>query len=229
MLLPFWTSEINLEVPSWFPFGRDHMPVSVNRFHDKTLESIAASCMDLESEFFFMSSPVTGCVGGVPRDKFFSYYPESVFNLGFLMVFAYSELLEKALIFSLEASKYHEYLSIGLTSCGLWRADIFEGKTRVIAIASKEPDYDCSNYLVDLDKVLVYAKDMSKAPDISYYAEKFGYNRFVMNWENINPYELRLSQIISQIEDSSARDVIGASSKMDFPPFFAYVLTMEEE
>ena len=97
MILPFWNSELQVEIPSWFPWGKDYQPVSINRFHNKMLRDIAASCFDLDSEFYFMASPLVGYVGSLSREKYFQDSPENTFHLGFLMVFAYSEIIEKAL------------------------------------------------------------------------------------------------------------------------------------
>ena len=229
MYLPFWSSELQVEISSWFPWGKDYQPVSVNRFHSSTLQSIAASCLDLDSEFLFAASPLMGCVGNLSREKFFRFSSDSILNLGFLMIFGFSEKIEKALAFSLATIKSAKDLNIGVTFCSLWRGGVFEGKMKIIAIASNEPFYDCSDYLEGLDGVLSEVKNFLHTPNISYYAEKFGYDRFLMDCENINPYDLRVSQIVSELQDNGAREIVGGSPKIDFPPFFGLAIATVEK
>ncbi|MDY6399387.1 MAG: hypothetical protein SPL10_07330 [Synergistales bacterium] len=229
MYLPFWSSELQVEISSWFPWGKDYQPVSVNRFHSSTLRSIAASCLDLDSEFLFAASPLMGCVGNLSREKFFRYGSDNILHLGFLMIFGFSEKIENALTFSLATLKSAKGLNIGITFCTFLRGGVFEGKMKVIAIASDEPFYDCSGYLEGLDGVLGEIKKFYRTPNISYYAEKFGYDRFLMDWENINPYDLRINQIMSELQDNGAREIVGGSPKIDFPSFFGLAIATVEK
>ena len=172
-----------------------------------------------------MASPLVGCVGGLSREKYFNDSPESVLHLGFLMVFAYSEKIEKALVASLALNKSAKGLFIGMTNCSLWRDGIFEGKTKVIAIASDEPFYDCTDYLKALTATLQEVKTIFKPSALSFYAEKLGYERFLVEWENINPYDARVTEILSEFEDENIKEIVGGSPLIEFPPFFGLSLT----
>ena len=228
MILPYWNSELRVEITSWFPWGKDYQPVSVNRFHDGTLKSIAASCLDLEGEFFFMASPLVGSVGSLSRDKFFHYGPEVFLSLGFLMMLGYSEKLEKAVIVSFANKEVSKGLCAGVTTCSLWRGGVFESNMKVIVLASYEPFYDASDYLKSLAVLLKDVKNILHASELSYYAEKFGYDRFFLQWENEDPYRIRVSQILAEIENEGVQEIVGGSPKIDFPPFFGVTLTAVE-
>jgi len=229
LILPFWNSELYVEISSWFPFGRDYHPVSLNRFYDSTLKRISESSLNLGSEFFFMASPATGCVGNLSRENFFRYGPDHVLNLGFLMTFGFSEIFEKVIIASLGMLESSRGLFAGITSCSLWSRGIYEGNTKVIAIASDEPFYDCREYLNGLADLLEDTKNIIKAGDISYYAEKFGYDRFFMQWENDNPFDIRISEILSEFETDTTREITGGSSVEEFPPFLGAALSVSSE
>ncbi|MBQ3446258.1 MAG: hypothetical protein IJG37_01265 [Synergistaceae bacterium] len=218
LILPFWNSELYVEISPWFPFGRDYQPVSVNRFYDSTLSSIARSCMDLDSEFFFMASPKTGCVGNLPRENFFKCQPDSAFNLGFLMILGYSEKVERAVILSLGLTGAKSGLSAGITACSMWSRGVFEGTARVIAVAGDDPFYDGTGYLHVLARVLEDVKRFTGCSELSYYAEKFGYDRFFVAWENDNPYDIAASRMLSEFEIEGTREVGGGSPHEDFPP-----------
>lgn len=223
MFLPYWNSELYVEISSYFPLGKDYQPVSINRFYDENLKTLASLCMDLDSEFLFMASPFIGCVGNLPRDNFFRYGPDNVFNLGFLMLLSYSEKIEKAVIVSL-ALDPEKKLMAGVSRCSFWRKGVFEGDTKVIAISSDEPFYDCTDYLKQLTGTLAIVKNTLKTSDLAYYAEKFGYDRFFLHWENENPYELRVSQLIAEFKYDNTKEIVGGSTQINFPQFLGITI-----
>ena len=223
MFLPYWNSELYVEISSCFPLGKDYQPVSINKHYDENLRNLASLCMDLDSEFLFMASPYIGCVGNFPRENFFRYAPDNVFNLGFLMLLSYSDNIEKAVILSL-ALDPEKNLMAGVSKCSFWRKGVFEGNTKVIAIASDDPFYDCTEYLKKFTETLAIIKKALKASDLSYYAEKFGYDRFFVGWENENPYALRVSQLISEFEYDNTKEIVGGSTRIDFPQFLGVTI-----
>lgn len=228
MILPFWNSELYVEISSWFPFGKDYYPVSLNRFYDETLKRLSGACLDLGSEFFFMASPEIGCVGNLPRENFFKYTPDQALNLGFLMVIGYSDIIEKTVIASLALSGAAKDLFAGITSCSLWSRGIFEGSTKVIAIASYEPFFDCTDYLKGFVRLLEDTKQYLGASDSAYYAEHFGYNRFFMDWENEKPIDIRTSKLLGEFEFDQTKDIVGGESTQDFPPFMGAAVSVME-
>ena len=142
------------------------------------------------------------------------------------MTFGYSDMLERAIIASFGLLESSRGLFAGITSCSLWSRGIYEGTAKVIAIASNEPFYDCTEYLKGLAGLLEEAENFTKSEDISYYAEKFGYDRFFMRWENDNPFDLRISEILSEFETDTVKEITGGSSIEEFPPFLGAALNM---
>ena len=175
--------------------------------------------MDLDSEFFFMASPQTGCVGNLPRENFFKYQPDGAMNLGFLIILGYSEKAERAVILSLAVAGAESGLGAGITACSIWSRGIFEGTAKVIAVAGNDPFYDGSGYLKILARVLGDVKQYTGAGGLSYYAEKFGYDRFFMRWEDDKPYDMAASRAISEFEFDGTREIVGGASVEEFPPF----------
>ncbi len=210
-----------------FPFGKDYQPVSVNRFYDKTLKEIAALCLDLEGEFFFVASPLIGCVGSLPRENFFKYGAGGSFNLGFFLLLGFSEKLERAVILSLARSKDSKNLFAGIANCSLRSHGIFQGNAKAIAIVSDDPFYDGTEYLNDLAMILYEFKKFTGSSDLAYYAEKFGYDRFSVGWENENPTALKISQIISEFEYNGTKEIVGGSSRADFPQFLGISVAIQ--
>ena len=230
MILPFWNSELYVEISPCFPFGRDYHPVSLSRFHSSVLERISRGCMDLGGEFLFMASPQTGCVGNLSRENFFKPSPDPVLNLGFIITMGYSEELERAVIASIMLPSVRGKLYAGITGCSMWSKGVLEGRAKVIAVAGDEPFFDCSEYLDEFAGLLDTSKQIFKSQDggLSYYAEKFGYDRFFVYWEGENPHDMAVSNALADFELDGTREVVGGSSKEDFPPFMGAAINLQE-
>ncbi len=228
MILPFWNSELYVEISSWFPFGKDYHPASLTRFYDDTLKNISEACLDLDSEFFFMASPSTGCVGSLPRENFFKYGADNFINLGFLMVLGYSEMMEKMIIASIMLPEAERKLNAGITVCSLWSRGVFLGTAKVIAVAADEPFFDGADYLQEFSRLLTHARKVIGVNSASYFAEKFGYDRFFVRWENEEPYDLRISEALSDFEFDGTREITGTSPIQEFPPFLGATLNLRE-
>ena len=226
MILPFWNSELYVEISSCFPFGRDYHPVSPSRFYSPVLERISRSCLNLGGEFFFMASPQTGCVGNLPRENFYKARPDAVLNLGFIMAMGWSDVLERAVLASMMMPCVNYKLNAGITSCSMWSRGILEGTSKVIAVAADEPFFDCTEYLAGFAELLEEFTGISCGNDWSYYAEKFGYDRFFVSWENDSPAEIAVSHALSEFELDGTREIVGGSPVEEFPPFLGAALNM---
>ncbi len=200
--------------------------MSLNRFHDRTLARISAGCMNLGGEFFFMASPQTGCVGNLSRENFFKYSPDMILNLGFIMTLGYSEMLEKAVIASLMLPEAKLKLNAGITACSLWSHGIFEGVTKVIAVAADEPFYDSTDYLKEFAGILEDFGRIIKASNNAYYAEKFGYDRFFFAWEDDNPIDIAVSQTIAEFELDGTKEIAGGGVNEEFPAFMGAAVNL---
>ena len=224
MLLPFWSAELYVEISRCFPFGRDYHPASLSRFHDDTLQRISYACLDLDGEFLFMASPQTGCVGNLSRENFYKTSPDTLLNLGFILTLGYSVMLEKAVIASLIMPEARMKLKAGITACSLWSRGTFEGVTKVIAVVAEEPFFDSTDYLNGFADILDNFRNVI-ATDSSYYAEKFGYDRFFVRWENEEPIDLAVSKTIAEFEFDGTRELVGGPTTEDFPPFMGAVIS----
>ena len=215
-MLPYWNSDLDLEIASWFPFGMDYQPISMDCLHNPSLKRIAASCLDRESEFFFMVSPRTGCVGSLMRDNFYRIEPQSFLSLGFMMVLGYSPRMERLIC---DGVRGMEELSAGVAFCSLWRdKGVLMENMKVIVLVSEGVFFDEEKFLADFEKMLSSKND---APDLAFFAEKFGYRRFYMAYETDDPLQLRISKLLYEMEFSETRQMVGPSPEVAFPPFLA--------
>lgn len=214
-MLPYWNSDLALEIAPWFPLGVDYQPISINCLYSPQLRQIAARCLELDSEFFFMSSPRAGCIGSLVRDNFYRDEPCGFLTLGFLMILGYSLRMER-LVGSLLKGTEREKLSAGVAFCSLWNDGILLGSMKVIAVVSEEAFFDEADFLDGFEKLLLEAKGKDEVP---FFAEKFGYRRFCVPYETDDPLQLSIRQLLYEMEFAETRQMVGPPLESWFPQF----------
>jgi hypothetical protein len=224
-LLGYWNSELDLEIASWFPFGVDYKPVSINELHSLRLEKIAARCLEAGSEFFFLSSMFSGCVGSLMRDNFYKEGTLSGLHLGFVMFLGYSAQMEKMLGQKLAG---REDVRAGVAFCSLWNRSLFLENMKIIVVVSSSVLFDEDDFLAEFETMFEDegTKEGRQPSSISYFAEKFGYRRFYMAFETDDITRLRISKLLYEMEFPETRQMVGPSPEMDFPPFFGINLSL---
>jgi len=184
--------------------------------HSPRLKRIAALCLEVESEFFFMTSMRSGCVGNLMRDNFYRSDESHGFSLGFMMLLGYSQRME-----SLLDRKFSDEndVTAGVAFCSLWNKTLFLENMKVIVLVSDSILFSEENFLADFEAMFDNEKS-APGSGISYFAEKFGYRRFCMAYETDNLLQLRISKLLYEMELPETRQMVGPSPEMSFPPFF---------
>jgi hypothetical protein len=228
LLLRYWNSDLDLEIASWFPFGVDYKPISINELHSLQLEKIAALCLEAGSEFFFISSMFSGCVGSLMRDNFYKVGARNNVALGFMMLLGYSPRMEKML--GLRISEQHN-VRAGVAFCSLWNKTLFLENMKVIILVSDSILFREEDFLDDFgamleDEMSGDGKETERRSSIPYFAEKFGYRRFYIAYETDDLMQLRISKLLYEMEFPETRQMVGPSPEMTFPPFMGVTLSL---
>lgn len=220
-MLRYWSSDLDFEIASWFPFGVDYNPVSINSMHSHRLKRIAGFCLEMGSEFFFMTSMWSGCVGNLMRDNFYKDNGSKNLNLGFMMLLGYSPQMERLLVRKFADQKE---IKAGVAFCSMWNKTWFLENMKVIVLVSDNFLFSEDTFLADFESML--ESEARFSPSISYFAEKFGYRRFSMSYETDDLMQLRISKLLYEMELPETRQMVGPSPEMPFPPFFGISLSM---
>ncbi|MCR5346296.1 MAG: hypothetical protein K6E38_00795 [Fretibacterium sp.] len=248
-MLPYWNSDLDLEIASWFPFGVDYQPISINRLYSPQLRRVAAHCLALDSEFLFMASPQTGCIGSLMRDNFYRADSYGMVSLGFMMILGYSSRMEQLVADSLEDMQKYGDLAAGVAFCSLWNQGVLLGSLKAIAVVSSGPFFEEEEFLNSFEGFLSGRVKSQGAPpgrrrgrrsseakhpagkdsDLSFFAERFGYRRFCMPYETDDPLQLRISQLLYEMEFAETRQMVGPSPELTFPPFLGISLSTAAE
>lgn len=220
-LLPYWDSNVDMEIAPWFPFGVDYKPVSVNAHHSGILTDIAALSLRLNSEFFSLTSLKSGYAGTLLRDSMFVPGKHPRLGLGFTMLFGYSRPMED-LVSSLQSEDGE--IEAGVSFCCLWDRDILMESFKAIVLVSGDPFFNEDGFLSRLAEAL--ARRASTQASLPFFAERFGYRRFFIPYETDNPVNLEISRLLHEMEFEETRKLVGPSPEVSFPPFLGISLML---
>ncbi|MDR2523183.1 MAG: hypothetical protein LBC93_05735 [Synergistaceae bacterium] len=218
--LRYWSSDLDLEIAPWFPFGVDYKPISINLLHSPQLKRVAALCLEVGSEFFFMTSMWGGCVGSLMRDNFYKGSADESLNLGFMMLLGYSPKMENLL-----SRKFSDEQDIraGVAFCSLWNRTLLLENMKVIILVSDSILFSEDEFLSEFESMFE-GEGYAGRSHVAYFAEKFGYRRFCMAYETDDLLQLRITRLLYEMELPETRQMVGPSPEMPFPPFFGMTL-----
>ena len=160
-VLPYWDQNIDLDIAPWVPYGKDYSPVTVNSLCNPTLGGLAGLALEMKSEFLYMRSFQNGSIGTMARQNIIDPVRNSSIELGFTMVFAYSEQLEQSVLRLL-----HKYpgLMAGLTLCDIWRENVLVDECKVLMLVDEDPFFNETDFIEALYKTF-QNRDRRPAPD----------------------------------------------------------------
>ena len=169
-VLPYWDQNIDLDIAPWVPYGKDYSPVTVNSLCNPTLGGLAGLALEMKSEFLYMRSFQNGSIGTMARQNIIDPVRNSSIELGFTMVFAYSEQLEQSVLRLL-----HKYpgLMAGLTLCDIWRENVLVDECKVLMLVDEDPFFNETDFIEALYKTFQSAAGRANS-NLSFFAEKFG-------------------------------------------------------
>ncbi|HAF50313.1 MAG: hypothetical protein XD68_0873 [Synergistales bacterium 54_24] len=217
-VLPYWDRALELEVASWVPYGLDYGPVSALSLYGKDLQSIAISALELNSELLCIHSPSSGDGGLLFRDRLVDPAKSRSIVFGFLMIFSFSQEMEKALQ---RITQDVDDVEVGLLLCSIWDREMLVDECKTIAIVSSNPFFDEESFFEVLEDTLLEARKGDRGV-LTYYAEKFGYRRFSIPYETENVTQMFISQILFDFEFEETRRVVGPSPELSFPPLLLF-------
>lgn len=212
-ILPYWDQNIELDIVPWIPYGKDYNPVTVNTMVSPLLGSLAGLAFEMESEFLYLRSFQSGNVGTLARQNIIDPARNRSLELGFTMVFSYSELVESAIIALMGKDPG---LKAGLTLCGIWSEDVLVDECKVVMIISEDPFFDERIFFGSLNSSFQFFSGKKKS-NISFFAEKFGYRRFSISYETDNVTQMRITQALFDFELDFTKEVIGPAPEMKIP------------
>lgn len=212
-ILPYWDQNIELDIVPWIPYGKDFSPVTVNSMYSQVLGNVAGLAFEMNSEFLYLRSFLNGNVGTMARQNMIDPTRNKGLELGFTMIFTYSEPLEKAL---LPLLKDFRSMKAGLTLCGIWSDNVLVDECKVIMLVSEETFFDEAEFLESLQASFRQSSGR-KDSNLSFFAEKFGYRRFSISYETDNLIQMQITQALFDFELEATKEVLGPAPELPLP------------
>lgn len=212
-ILPYWDQNIELDIVPWIPYGKDYTPVTVNNMLSPLLGNVAGLAFEMQSEFLYLRSFQSGNVGTMARQNIIDPGRNRGLELGFTMVFTYSELIETSFI---RLIKEFPGLKAGLTLCGIWSSDVLLDECKVVMLVSEDPFFNEGEFFESLQKSFQQFSGREHS-NISFFAEKFGYRRFSISYETDNLTQMRVTQALFDFELDATKELLGPTPEMKLP------------
>lgn len=212
-ILPYWDQNIELDIVPWIPYGKDFSPVTVNSMYSPLLGNVAGLAFEMKSEFLYLRSFLSGSVGTMARQNMIDPARNRGIDLGFTMIFTYSEPLEKVI---LPLLKKYQSMKAGLTLCGIWSDNVLVDECKVIMLVSDDTFFDETSFLESLQSSFRQSSGR-KDSNISFFAEKFGYRRFSISYETDNLTQMQITQALFDFELEATKEVLGPAPELPMP------------
>ena len=214
-ILPYWDQNLDLNVPYWLPYGKDFSPVASNGLYDPLLGRLSSLALGLSSEFLYMHGLRCGNVGTMSRQNIIDPANNRLVEFGFSMVFSWSKELENAI---LPVMSHVQGLKAGITLCSIYNGDLLQDELKVVMLVNENPFFDEEKFLTALVKVFALKVEAKAAP-YAFFAEKFGYRRCAISYETEKLTQLKITQLLFDMELEATREIIGPTPEVKLPQF----------
>ncbi len=208
--LPYWDSDLDVEVGRWGAVNLRKRPVSSAGFHSPLMAKIAAGALALESELLYLCGLTSGVAGTMAWENPLTRLGPSPLSL-FTLVLGYSRPMEALVTSFLER---HPELRGGVTDCTFWCDAVPSCRYKVIVVVAALPLVDEGACLRDLGEALEAQKPRSSA---AFYAEKLGYLRGPVPYETDNPRGLSVTAELLNLQLEATWEVLGPSPVATLP------------
>ncbi|MDO5116768.1 MAG: hypothetical protein Q4D58_11845 [Synergistaceae bacterium] len=212
-VLPYWDQNIDLDIAPWIPYGKDYSPVTVNTLCDPLLGSLAGLALEMKSEFLYLRSFQSGSVGTMARQNIIDPVRNCTMELGFTMVFSYSEQLEQCV---LPLLRKYPGLMAGLTICDIWRDSVLIDECKVLMLVDEDPFFDEATFIKSLHEAFQFLSGRLNS-NLSFFAERFGYHRFSISYETDDLTQMRITQALFDMELEATKEVLGPVPELKIP------------
>ncbi|MGI6075895.1 MAG: hypothetical protein ACOYD9_05980 [Pyramidobacter sp.] len=212
MCLPYWDSELDIEVGGWAFSNREHSVVSLAGLHSELLKKLSFCALALNSELLYLCGSDVGASGSMFWENAMEASRDSRGLFPFTLIFGYSSEIER---FGGSFTARHSGLKAGVTRCTFWNKKIPLASYKVVALVTEQiaiDEVDCLNaMLADFER-----KESCDAL-IPCYAERFGFLRAPLSYETDRPTNMLISRQLENIQLEATRAVVGPSPLVPFP------------
>lgn len=212
MCLPYWDSELDIEIGGWAFSNREHSVVSLAGLHSELLKRLSFCALALNSELLYLCGNDIGTSGSLFWEDAMETPRSSRGFFPFTLIFGYSSEMER---FGAAFTSHRSGLKAGVTQCTFWNKKIPLASYKVVVLVTDQTaldEMDCLRAMLD-----EFEKKQRRDALIPCYAERLGFIRAPLSYETDRPADLLISKQLETIELEATRAVVGPSPLVPFP------------
>ncbi len=224
MYLPYWDSEIDVEVGSLAFSNREHAALTLAGLHSELLKKLSAYALSLGSELLYLCGTNCGVAGSMIWEEAILDQRDLSEGSPFTLVFGYSREMERLASHFVEGQRA---LRAGVTQCTFWNRKIPLASYKVIAFMAALPVVNEMKSLKAL--VEEFRHSGYGCTLVADYAERFGFLRAPVSYETDTPGGLLMTSRLEEFQLEATRSVVGPSPSVPLPLFYELANTCRSD
>ncbi len=215
MYLPYWDSEIDVEVGRLAFSNRGRGALTLAGLHSDLLKKLSAYALSLNSELLYLCGTNCGIAGSMIWEEAILSDRDLSEGSPFTLVFGYSREMEN---FVSQFIDGQSALRAGVTQCTFWNRKIPIASYKVIAFMAVLP---IVNEIQSLEAMAEKFRSCSSENElVAGYAERFGFLRAPVLYETDTPRGLLMTSKLEEFQLEATRSVVGPSPSVPLPLFY---------
>ncbi len=215
MYLPYWDSEIDVEVGCLAFSNREHAALTLAGLHSDLLKRLSAYALSLNSELLYLCGTNCGIAGSMTWEEVVLDQRDLSGPAPFTLVFGYSREMEA---FASHFVEGQNALRAGVTQCTFWNRKIPLASYKVIAFMAALPIVNDMEALGALAEA--FRRSALGSALIPAYAERLGFLRAPVSYETDTPWGLLMTSRLEEFQLEATRSVVGPSPSVPLPLFY---------
>lgn len=215
MCLPYWDTELDIEVGDWAFSNKERCAVSLAGLHSDLLKKMSSCVLALNSELLYICGTEIGAAGSM-------FWEESISDSRgipglspFTVILGYSREIER---FAAVFCAQHGKLKAGVTRCTFWNGNIPLASYKVVALVTDLPMIDEVGCLTSMLSAFIGSGKCNTL--LPYYAERFGFLRAPVFYETDKPENLLVTHKLESFQLEATRSVVGPSPMVSMPAIY---------
>lgn len=215
MCLPYWNSELDVEIGCWNFTRSEHGVVSMAGLYSELLRELSSQALALDSELLYLCGSECGIAGSMLWNEAVLEKKTGSDISPFILVLGYSREMERFVGRFLTS---REDLKAGVTECTFWKGHIALVRYKVIACMETLPVFNELKCFSEMIKAL--RKWKGKNTLIPFYAEHLGFLRAPLLYETDVPKDMLVMNKLENFQLDVTRSVVGPSPSVPLPVFY---------
>lgn len=215
MCLPYWDSDLDIEVGYWASSNREQRVLAAAGLHSGLLRRLSGYVLAMQSELLYLCGSSLGIAGSmIWEESVLTRHPVPELS-PLTLVFGYSAGMEKICA---EFAAHERHLKAGVTECTFRYGEMPLSRYKVIVIMATLPSLDEKHVLKRLCAFM--ASPSCRNDLIPYYADCFGFVKAPLEYETDDPDQILMLETLMNFQLDETRAILGPSPSVELPALY---------